>query len=378
MNDERRETLLTAIYATIRAPDTWPELIKRIGDWLGADSGLMLASPAAQTHFPIPHLTYGMDPTPIMSAFPANIERAPLTQRALATGRAPGCFLLDELMPPEEQRVSPFWQSVLAPLDVTSGILGIVRTPDDNSRPVVISFFRRGERPKFGDGQAAHFEGLFPDLRRALAVALDAPPRRVASDVTDAYDAIAAPVFLIGTQGEVLYANVAARRFLDQDKGVVIRDDHLSIADEDAQNQLDELLPRVIGGNFRGKPRTGADLLVKGLAPGPASVFVLTPVGGDNQMPLLLQSPIRCAIFVLEEMHRVDASLPVRLRRLYGLTSAESDVCLDIAAGLSPSLIAAQRGTAIATVRAQLKSALAKTGSTRQLELAALVHRLRF
>jgi DNA-binding CsgD family transcriptional regulator len=81
---------------------------------------------------------------------------------------------------------------------------------------------------------------------------------------------------------------------------------------------------------------------------------------------------------ILEECLRTNGRLPERLRRLYGLTEAETEVAIDLATGRALAEIAAARGTSIDTVRSQVKAALAKTNSRRQADLAALVNRLRF
>ena len=59
------------------------------------------------------------------------------------------------------------------------------------------------------------------------------------------------------------------------------------------------------------------------------------------------------------------------LQGVYGFTSAETDIALQLARGQSTELIAKQRIVAIGTVRAQIKSMLAKLGVNRQVELVA-------
>lgn len=68
-------------------------------------------------------------------------------------------------------------------------------------------------------------------------------------------------------------------------------------------------------------------------------------------------------------------NLEERLRRSYGLTRAEARVAVLIAQGLVPKEAAAALGTSWNTVRTQLCRVFAKTGTTRQLELARLLER---
>jgi DNA-binding CsgD family transcriptional regulator len=64
---------------------------------------------------------------------------------------------------------------------------------------------------------------------------------------------------------------------------------------------------------------------------------------------------------------------PEFARMLFDLTAAESRLVCALAEGRNLGEIAAEAGNSIHTVRTQLKSALAKTGTARQAELVALL-----
>ena len=97
--------LLDHIYSGIRAPETWPDIVRTIGDFLGADMGLML-SPSFGSALPGPLVAYGLDMARINDGYLKYAGKNEFTTRALATGKAPGAFLVDELMPPDEQASS--------------------------------------------------------------------------------------------------------------------------------------------------------------------------------------------------------------------------------------------------------------------------------
>jgi DNA-binding CsgD family transcriptional regulator len=59
------------------------------------------------------------------------------------------------------------------------------------------------------------------------------------------------------------------------------------------------------------------------------------------------------------------------LQGVYGFTSAETDIALQLARGQSTEAIAQQRKVAVGTVRTQIKSMLGKLGVSRQVELVA-------
>ena len=61
------------------------------------------------------------------------------------------------------------------------------------------------------------------------------------------------------------------------------------------------------------------------------------------------------------------------LRRLFGLTGAEATVATAVASGRKAEKIAQMRGVSLGTLRNQLKTIYAKTGTRHQAELVALL-----
>ena len=64
------------------------------------------------------------------------------------------------------------------------------------------------------------------------------------------------------------------------------------------------------------------------------------------------------------------------LEKLFGLTAAEARLAVQITRGDTPADIALESGVSIATVRSQLASVFAKTQTSRQAELVALLARV--
>lgn len=376
-SEEVAARLVDGIYAAIRFPQTWPDVVRGIGDWLDADIGMML-SPSLPGVAPVPLVAYGLDLTPVLEKFPKHAGRAEFTVRALATGRVPGAFLIDELMSPAEQATSEYWKDLVAPLGVTSGIFCMLRTPDDSLKPVILNFYRKNGKGPYTADDVRDMEGMLPHLRRALGVALDSRASAVApSDMTGVYEAISAAAFFFGADGKVIHRNASAESLLSERDGVDVRKGKFTLWDSGAQLDLDKALSRVIGEAWSQRYRAGAELLARRPSGAAPLVLIATPVGLDNPISALA-SPVRCVVFVLEEKLRATGLLTERLQRLYGLTAAEAEIAVGIASGLSLQELADTRGTKLDTVRTQVKFALSKTGARKQADLAALVNRLRF
>lgn len=377
--DETSEVanLIDEVYASIRFPETWPNIIRRLGDWLDADIGMMISPPAGDANA-IPLVVYGLDVTKIADKLPANIARAEISTLALATGRAPGAFLLRDLIPQSAQSKSLYWQEVLAPLGVASGVIAMIRTDDDGGKPVVIHYYRFKSKPAYTEADLKHIQMLTPHLRRALGLVLDPTPGPGAVQaLTAIYEVNGAACFFLGQDGEIIHSNSAAEILIAARDGVDVRDGKLVLWDKPAQADLDRVMPRLIGKNWSLHFRTGAEFLASRPSRRQPFVMIATPLTADNTL-LMWAAPVRCVLYVLEGELRANWTLSHRLQRLYALTGAEAAVAIAIASGSTLREIATSRNSKIDTVRTQAKSALTKTGARKQAELATLVNRLSF
>lgn len=365
-------TLVDAIYAAISAPASWPGVLETFGAYLGADAGMMVA-PAVAGLAPVPLSFFGLDPTPTLAAYPRYAGRAEFTTRALATGACPGAFLLDDLIPPDEQGHSPYWRDMVTAASITSGVFCVVRTPDERGKPVVINLFRRGARPVFTRADVDRATAILPHLRRALSVALDGPPPLPAAT---GYE-VGAPCFLLGADGAILHMNHAATVMLAARDGAAIERRRIRLADADAQRLLEAAIDSIERSAWSVRWRYGTEFLAERPSGGAPVVVILLPLGMENPIATVA-TQARCAVYILEAPLRANSVVPERARRLFGLTRAETEIAIAVAGGETLKEIADARGVTIATVKAQLRAALAKTGARRQAELSALLNRLRF
>jgi len=92
--------------------------------------------------------------------------------------------------------------------------------------------------------------------------------------------------------------------------------------------------------------------------------------------PALEFNPMAQILIVPQGAGGGDERKRLLLLRVYGLSAAETDVALQLSQGRTAENIARARGVAIATVRAQIKSILAKLGLRRQVELVARLGQL--
>ncbi|MEZ5961627.1 MAG: hypothetical protein R3C30_14575 [Hyphomonadaceae bacterium] len=187
--------LIDEIYKLVGNPTDLQNLLARIADWRGADMALLTAPPLPGCA-PVPLMAYKLDFS-LISGRPDMALRPELTTRAMATGRAPGVFALTELMPPQERETNEYWQAVMAPLGITSGLLALVRTPADNMRPVSLNLFRNGSSAPFDEEDVRAMEALLPHLRSALSILLDASQGVSSFEADSDFSALSTPVFCL-------------------------------------------------------------------------------------------------------------------------------------------------------------------------------------
>jgi DNA-binding CsgD family transcriptional regulator len=97
----------------------------------------------------------------------------------------------------------------------------------------------------------------------------------------------------------------------------------------------------------------------------------LKPVGA----PDLEGSPFACGVLFVNDPDQTAAPTPESLRRAFGLTHREAQTAIAVSRGQGLKAAAESMGVALTTARSHLQQAFAKTGTSQQAELAALVHR---
>lgn len=233
----------------------------------------------------------------------------------------------------------------------------------ENSRGIVgLAVLRNDRQGETTEEVRALFSSLAPFVRSAVQTQI-ALEHAGAQLIGGALDAVGAAVFVCEADARVAAMSGPAE--------AMVRDGRLRIAD----GRLDAVLPRDVAALrvALGRVLTGAERLLQTIA-----------IEQPGQLPLLLDicpAPRAAwhfnfrpqALVVARSSANWHASSATILQQLYRLSAAEADVALRLAGGESRESIAASRDASLGTVRAQLKSAFAKLGVGREVELAAML-----
>ncbi|MDE2351147.1 MAG: helix-turn-helix transcriptional regulator, partial [Alphaproteobacteria bacterium] len=175
---------------------------------------------------------------------------------------------------------------------------------------------------------------------------------------------------VVGREGRIVYANGLAEALLSRGQGIRAVAGRLAVAGRSVSACLTSLI------------QAAADTAA-GSAGG---VGAALPIPREGRLPLtLLVAPLRPArkgfgaplpaaiIFIRDPETPTPAMLAIQ--GLFGLTAAEAATAGRLADGCSIEEIAAAQHVSANTVRTHLKSVYAKTGTNRQVQLAALILR---
>ena len=235
------------------------------------------------------------------------------------------------------------------------------------------------------EAERAEMEQLTSHLRRAVrlrARLANAEAMQAASSA--ALQAADTGVILVTAGGRIVYADAAAQD-LAASVGLELepRRGALQALDPDATQHLHALVHDAaaggVGGDMLMRARDGSAValavcgLVSGAAEAGSPEDLLEAIGQANGHGFGQISGQ--ALITLRRLAQVPASAK-RVAALFGLTRAEADVAVAIAAGQRVAAVAAGRGVSASTVQAQVRVALGKAGVPGVQELGVLFARL--
>jgi len=238
----------------------------------------------------------------------------------------------------------------------------------------------RAAPPPATEAERAAVARLQVHLRRAVRMrARLATAQAMQAASSAALQAADTGVILVTAGGRIVYADPAAHRLagsvglqLDSRRGA------LQTIDPEATQHLQELVHDAAAGGV------GGDMLMRAtdgsaVALGVCSLTAGLPgteAEGLEAVPgETLEFIPGQALVTLRHLGQVPAS-PRRVAALFGLTRAEADVAIAVAAGQRVAAVAAGRGVSASTVQAQVRSALGKAGVPGVQELSLLFARL--
>jgi len=200
---------------------------------------------------------------------------------------------------------------------------------------------------------------LAPHIRRVAAL----PARIDSALLPAALDRLSLAVLLVGSEGELLHANRAGQKILEDGAGIVFLDERIRLDSREATASFEELRSTSSG---EPRSRPAARFTVPRPDRQPLEVMAVSLATGEPGERGSI------ALFVSDPESGVGTP-PSVLRELYGLSRREADVVEQILLGRPLDEAARALGIHLETVRMHLKQVFQKVGTRRQVDLVRLL-----
>jgi DNA-binding CsgD family transcriptional regulator len=374
LTPESLADLIGCIYEAAVDPLLWPVFLKRFAATMRAPNAVLWTHDFS-THgaeFGDGHSTMsgvvGLDPA-FLESYVSHYSEVNVWTRSETTLPEGVAVNSSMLYPDEELPATEYYNDWLRPQDLRYAIGGIVAKRA--SLGVKLSALRPARVGEYETRELAFYRLLLPHLQRACALHRKLTVRRsAAASALDALELAPGGAWLFDATGAVVYENRAARSIATRANGLWLDPGGRPMTADAAQTLA---LHRLVGsavqtGVRRGTAAGGSMLVHRTSAPDPLHVLV-SPLPADS--PVL--GATAAAVAFISAIAASPGSVDLRLPPSDQLTQAEEKLVHALADGLSVKHYAAIHGRSENTIRSQLKSAMAKLGVRRQVELVRVV-----
>ena len=350
-----RETLIQEIYEAAALPEQWPRVLEQIGSTVGAKHAVMLTRRSdawigwtASEPFQPAVTAYINSELPLTSQ---------ITPRLLAADHA-GFLRQMDVLTHEEWEADSFRRDLSRHFGLNHAAATAIQVPSADF--LVVHVQRPEGQPGLSDRELATLDSFRPHIARAGLLAARWRLQRL-SAATEALALVGLPAAVIDRDSRVLAANdlierMAHVRWLARDR--------LRLVDGHAQGLLQKALASLFE-PFNGSVQSFASRVGET----DAAVIHVVPTSGqsrelfDGGLAVLVATPVTAP-------EAPDAQV---IRALFDLSPGEARVARSLTRGQTIDQIADGSGVTRETVRTQVKAVMAKTGTTRQAEVAALL-----
>lgn len=379
----RLSELIGSIYQGATEPEHWNKVLPAISAWVGSPRCMILTPmlPADKGGFyfnnSVPEAFMQLYST---KYYAQDIWAIRAMERNLLYE---GNVILsdEEVVSFDELSRTEFYQDFLFKQDTVHIMSGILFGLNSSGQlPMTTMTFHRGLK----DGAFTSYERdrlklLVPHLSRALGVMVrlrDADLRIVSS--LSALDRLSSGVLLFGPQRQLVYANRAARRILEEEDGLRLR--HLAnvsglgevvAEDDEVHEALSTAVMGAVSPDILHTEHYSRAVLVPRPSGRQEYMLNFSSLASHNEFGAGSDAP-RAIVFITDSAATIELDVEL-MKKTYGLTPAEIRVAESMAECLTVEEAAEQLGVSRATVKSQLQSIYQKTNTNNRAKLMRLI-----
>jgi DNA-binding CsgD family transcriptional regulator len=274
----------------------------------------------------------------------------------------------DDILPLADLKATDFFDEVFRPQDVAHNAMIVLTAKGDLLAGFTIC--RSEAQGPFEEDDLRLLSQLYPHLKRALLLGFRLEGYKALQRAEfHVLDRLSVGIILLDRAGRVMFANTAARAMTASDGPLRLRNSVLAAVSAAHSQQLGELIGAAACG----------DALVRTMGlphPHDGRIFtVLTSSLRSRDIDRFGSLGLRdaAAMLVIRDPAR-PMQVPVEwIMDAYGLTMAEARVALCAASGATIPETALRLNVSPNTIKTHLRKVFAKTGTSRQSELARMV-----
>ncbi len=359
--------LIGGIYDAALDPTLWTRALERSCTFLGGSSAILHWHDVAAESSAAQHL-FNDDPHYTQLYFKTYWSMNPVFPAATFVERGV-VYTPSEMIPQAELIETRFYKEWLRP----QGIAGCIATNlEKGAASSAVLTIRRNENQGNVDDEMRRRAALIvPHFQRAASIGRLFDQTGVAQAVlTKTLENVEAGIFLVGSQGHIVFANAPGRVMLEEGTLLRQREHTLVAVEPEAQRMFRDIFVAAQGGDMS-VGRRGQSIPLSTSSHGRWFAHVLPLTSGDRQRAGALYSAV-AAVFV----RKISPATPLPLEalaRLYRLTVSEIRVLDGIMKVSGVGALADLLGLSQATVKTHLHNVFRKTGAARQSELIKLI-----
>jgi DNA-binding CsgD family transcriptional regulator len=372
ITEQTYDQLVGKIYDCAANPSLWPEAMESFRHTIDAAYILVgLTDDSAFANNGVPAFNYWNTPwdktwlddlNPRLSAIPRI--------NTLYESEIDTVWLQLDTLTEEEFQNSSFYQEWAGPQGLYDTCNIITMRRDKMIGMFTSPIFK--DRPRYSPEEVALMARLAPHIRRSIAIGDMVDKGKFSVTLYQRLlDNLNVAVILLGQGQRIIYANAAAELLFEDATLVMNVSGQLHATRRDSQVALTDSLARsAIGDQAVGISGIGIPLF--GQDSEQAAAYIL-PLGQSDVRNEIGQG--HTAVFITKRHEQQPASIEI-LRTIFNLTQAEARSVFLLIQGQTPTDIATALHVSIHTIRTHLSNCYAKTRTTDQGSLIALVNRL--
>ncbi|WP_419899965.1 helix-turn-helix transcriptional regulator [Roseomonas sp. USHLN139] len=379
MAEDRLASLIGDIYALATGPTGergWPDIIDDVAEMVGAQTAALHLCDARQQRTAV--LAARNLPADVVADYESHFFTRDVFLQRQDPALGAHTHLSQDYLSEAELEGSELYNDLLRHRMGNAFYAAHSRGELDD-KMLVLGLARPREAGPFTAEQSLLISRLWPHMLRAIRVEDRLRSSQAVAGIGfAAVDELAIGLAILKPDRRPLFMNRTARRMLLDRGGPMLQtaEGRLRLLQPGGDAMFATLLAQATVSG--GAPRSGGSMRC-GRADGRlAMALMLVPFQPETRgAPLglgalpILPGPL--ALLMVTDPNARPNQLADQVIAMFGVTRAEAEVAASLATGLSVEEVATQRGVRLTTLRSQVQSLLAKTGTNRQGELLRLL-----